>query len=150
MKPLDPGGGVNDSSPGKKMTTTPATGTDSVPPKRMRSFAEFLSNEQKNRNILLVKMTRGSTSRDEVSIKPLNQEDISEFLFDIIKLKVEDCEGIALRTHKYDTKEIKLKKNVDPVPYIRIILVSFKDHYIMIRNQQYDKNHLQECAVLCS
>ena len=124
----DPGGGENVSS---EKTTTPAMGGGS---KRMRTFAEILHEEQNNRNILEVKISRAS-NRDGLMIKPLNEEDISEFLFNIVGLKAEDCVGIALRTHRHNTKEIKLKKNVDPSAHIRLNAVEFKDHFITIQKQ---------------
>ena len=59
-------------------------------------------------------------SGEIVKAKALSEENLSEFLFDIIiQLKVEDCKGLALRTDRYDTKEIKLKKSVDCTPYLR-------------------------------
>ena len=43
-------------------------------------------------------------------------------IFDVLKLKVKEYHGIALHTHthQYDTKSIKLKKWVDPTPYLRV------------------------------
>ena len=120
-------------------TMTPAVGRDSVDslPCRMRSFAEILNEEKHHRNILEVKLTRTSVKQNEETVKAptLNEVDLSEFFFDVIKLKMEDCLGIALRTHRYDTKEIKLKKGVDPTPYLRATPVLFKGHEITIRKQ---------------
>ena len=42
---------------------------------------------------------------------------------------------MTLRTHEYNTKEIKLKKNVDPTLYLRMIPVELKEHYINIQKQ---------------
>ena len=64
-----------------------------------------------------------------------NEVDLSEFLFDVIQLKIEDCAGLALRTHRYDTKEIKLKKDVDPAPYLTTSPKLFKGHEITIKKQ---------------
>ena len=86
-------------------TMTPANGGDSsdkIPP-RMGNFAEILNDEQHHRNILEVKLIRKSETinGELIKSKTLSEADISELLFDIIKLKVEDCEGIALRTYRY-------------------------------------------------
>ena len=89
-------------------TMTPARGGDSSDktPNRMRNFAEILNDEQHHRNILEVKLVRKSETinGELVKSKALTEADLSEFFFDIIKLNVEDCEGIALRTYCYDTK----------------------------------------------
>ena len=47
---------------------------------------------------------------------------------------MDDCSGIALRTHRYDTKEINFKKGVDPSAYL-IAPVMFKGHEITIKKQ---------------
>ena len=141
----DPGGGPKGSSISENSglsyssATAPATGggSDSSKP-RMRTFAEILHEEQNHRNILEVKLERLSIADengDKIKAKTLNEDDICDFLFDIVQLKVEDCAGIALRTHRYDTKEIKLKKNVDPSPYLRSDPVVYKNHKITITKQ---------------
>ena len=145
----DPGGGVN--PPGHPVngappvnpdlsTMTPAAGRGSEDslPGRLRNFAEILNEEQHHRNILEVKLVRTSTLDEhgaEVKAKILTEVDISEFFFDVLQLKVEDCRGIALRTHRYDTKEIKLKKDIDPTPYLIDTPRLFKGHEITVRKQ---------------
>ena len=107
-------------------------------PRKLRNFAEILNEEKHHRNILEVKLVRTNVideKGEHVKVKTLNEEDLSEFLFDVIKLKMEDCLGIALRTHRYDTKEIKLKKGVDPTPYLTVNPVMFKGHLITIKKQ---------------
>ena len=112
-------------------------GSDKSLPCRMRSFAEILNEEKLHRNILEVKIVRTNVMKDGVMIKAptLNENDLSEFFFDVLKLKAEDCQGIAMRTHRYDTKEIKLKKGVDPAPYLEVPQHFFKGHEITIRRQ---------------
>ena len=145
----DPGGGGPPDHPGHIAATTanndlssmtPALGGDSVTslPRRMRSFAEILYDDQQHRNILEVKLVRTSKnneSGENVKVKTLNEDDLSEFLFDVIKLKIEDCLGLALRTHRYDTKEIKLKHGVDSSPYLTSTPILFKGHQISIKKQ---------------
>ena len=146
MTTTSDGGGIPKSNPVNETsqhqgppTMTPATGRDSDESQscRQRSFAEILNEEKLHRNILEVKLTRTSSTQNGVTVKAptLNEADLSEFLFDVINLKVEDCLGVALRTHRYDTKEIKLKKGVDSAPYIRASPVMFKGHEITIRKQ---------------
>ena len=119
---------------------TPAQGGDSTDSSfcKMRNFAEILNEDQQHRNILEVKLYKTSETLDNgeiVKVKTLNEADLSEFLFDIMELKMEDCEGIGLRTYRYDTKEIKLKKGVDPSPYITSTPKLFKGHEITIHKQ---------------
>ena len=140
----DPGGGMETlksaANANDQSTMTPAMGGDrgDCLPRKMRTFAEILNEEQNYRNILEVKLIRLNVSYDcgeLVKARGLTEDDISEFLFDVIGLKVEDCLGIALRTNRYDTKEIKLKKDVDPSPYVRSMPVTFKDHHITVCKQ---------------
>ena len=144
----DPGGGGLNPSPQvtsvkiTESTMTPAKGGDSEDRTksrpRLRNFAEILNEEMHYRNILEVKLVRLSFLNDQgehVKAKILSDIDLSEFFFDVLGLKVEDCLGIALRTHRYDTKEIKLKKNVDPSPYINEVPIVFKGHEFTIRKQ---------------
>ena len=120
-------------------TMTPALGGDRLDnTRKLRNFAEILNEEKHHRNILEVKLVRTNfidEKGEQVKVKTLNEEDLSEFLFDVIGLKMEDCLGIALRTHRYDTKEIKLKKGVNPAPYLTVNPVMFKGHQISIMKQ---------------
>ena len=123
-----------------QITMTPAVGRDSEQsqPCKMRSFAEIMNEEKLHRNILEVKLIRTSVKNNNgetVKAPTLNETDLSEFFFDVIKLKIEDCLGIALRTHRYDTKEIKLKRGVDPSPYLTLTPHLFKGHEITIKKQ---------------
>ena len=103
----------------------------------MRNFAEILNDEQHHRNILEVKLSRKSETinGELIKSKTLSEADISELFFDIIKLKVEDCEGIALRTYRYDTKEIKLKRGTNPTPYLITSPITFKGHEVTVKKQ---------------
>ena len=138
-----PGGGPphNISPPHASLSnpTTPASGGGSSDrtPYRMRNFAEILNDEQHHRNILEVKLIRKSETinGELIKSKTLSEADISELLFDIIKLKVEDCEGIALRTYRYDTKEIKLKRGTNPTPYLITSPITFKGHEVTVKKQ---------------
>ena len=125
-----PGGGAkNDTIQPNSMT--PASGGGSVGESsvKMRSFAEIMKDEMLHRNILEVKLVKTEVTLengDKVKAKTLTDVDLSEFLFDVINLKMEDCDGISLRTYRYDTKEVKLKKGVDSTPYITSSPVLFK------------------------
>ena len=138
--PVDgpPGSPAPNPQDSSTMTTAGGRDSDQSQPQRMRSFAEILSGDKLHRNILEIKLIRTSKvleTGETVKARTLTEADISEFLFDEINLKVEDCLGIALRTHRYDTKEVKLKKGVDPTQYIRTKPIMFKDHEITVTKQ---------------
>ena len=103
-------------------------------PKKMRSFAEILADEKKNRNILEIKLTK-ICDDDQEKPENLSLERIGELLFEVIKLKAEDCERVALVTSRYDTKEVKLKQGVDPTPYLTTQPIKFLNHEIVVRRQ---------------
>ena len=132
-----PGGGLPHTNLSNPMTPAHDGVSSDKTPRRLRNFAEILNEEQHHRNILEVKLVRNSETinGELVKSKTLTEADLSEFFFDIIKLKMEDCEGIALRTYRYDTKEIKLKRGTDPTPYLTPSPITFKGHEITIKKQ---------------
>ena len=56
-------------------------------------------------------------------------------IFDILKINPDDCQGVALVTSRYDTKEIKLKQEVDPTIYLTSAQIQFKDHDVTVSKQ---------------
>ena len=64
----------------------------------MRTFAQIIADEKESRNILEIKLTKKVGNDLEIQRKPenLSLESIGELLFDVIKLKAEDCEGWLL------------------------------------------------------
>ena len=63
-------------------------------------------------------------------------EDVSVLIFDVIKLNPNDCLGVALKTSRYDTKEVKLRPEVDPTPYLTgNNPILFKDHEVEVKRQ---------------
>ena len=105
---------------------------------KMRSFAQILAEEKQKRNILEIKVTKMQVDENG-ELKPaksLTMEDVSVLIFDVIKVKPEDCEGVVLSTSRYDTKEVKLKSGVDASPYLtKDGPIIFKDHEILVRSQ---------------
>ena len=132
-----PGGGPNDSQIRNAATSAQAEG-GKVEMKKMRSFQQIMAEEKERRNILEIKV-RGMkvTLEDgtEGRAKALTTEDISVLIFEVLKFNPEDCATIALVTNRYDTKEIKLKPEVDPSIYLTSLPVQFKDHEIMVSKQ---------------
>ena len=119
-------------------TVTPSGMGDSASRKiKMRSYAEIIAEEKENRNIIEIKITKLQVEEDGVmkQAKPITLEDVSVLLFDEIGVKPEECEGVALYTSRFDTKEIKLKPGVDATPYLTTTPIIFKNHEVMVRRQ---------------
>ena len=137
-KESPPGGGGSSGSSHSSSTTTPKKlgGGSDGNPCRMRTFEEITADEKKNRNILIVKLTKIETTVKGEEVKEC--EDVGGLLFDVVQLKVEDCAGISLSTNRYDTKEINLKPSVDPTPYLTTTPITFKGHQVMITKERID------------
>ena len=64
----------------------------------------------------------------------LTFDEISEFLFDILKISPSDCLRFNYVTGRYDTKEVMFKPGVDISPYIGFF--EFMEHEITTRKQR--------------
>ena len=125
---------LNDVS--DQSTVTPIVmGDSSGDKKEMRSFAQILADEKQKRNILEIKI-RKLTGKDQTVVKSLTIEDVSVLLFDVIKVNPSHCLGVALKTSRYDTKEVKLKSDVDASQYLTgNNPILFKDHEVEVKRQ---------------
>ena len=103
----------------------------------MRTFEEIMSDQKKNRNILTLTLTKivNYEAGKEVRAPSLTLEDMGDFVFDVLKLQMEDCSGLYLSTQRYDTKLIHLKPGTDPNKYITNEPMEFKGHMISITQQ---------------
>ena len=52
-----------------------------------------------------------------------------------LKINPIDCVGVALSTHRYDTREVKLKGNIDAEKYVTDSPIVFKEHEIQVKRQ---------------
>ena len=113
---------------------TPREGDGQGATKHMRSFAQILADEAENRNILEIKLIKKS-SGDSTIPRPenLSLEKVGELMFDVLKIKAEDCIRVALITNRYDTKEVMLKPGVDPTPYLTTEPLTFHEHEVIVR-----------------
>ena len=116
------------------LAATSSVGGSLGGPKQMRTFAQILADERETRNILEIKLTKICTG-DGVKPENLSLEKIGELMFDVLKLKTDDCDRVALVTNRYDTKEVKLKPGVDPTPYLITDPITFYDHQVIVRVQ---------------
>ena len=132
-KPGEPPPEQKQPGPGAQ-TVTSKEGDSHSNPKQMRTFAQILADERDKRNILEIKLTKMS-SGGEGRIENLSLEKIGELMFDVIKLKAEECERVALITNRYDTKEVMLKAGIDPTPYLTTEPIMFHDHEVRVQVQ---------------
>ena len=103
-------------------TVTSAKVEDSQPEKKiMRTFQQILAEEKGNRNILEIKLKKLNVTNEDGTqgkAKYLSIDEVSVLIFDVLKINPDDCQGVALYTSRYDTKEVKLKPEADPSIYL--------------------------------
>ena len=75
------------------------------------------------------------SSGGEGKTENLSLEKIGELMFDVIKLKADECERVALTTNRYDTKEVMLKAGIDPTPYLTTKPILFHNHEVRVQVQ---------------
>ena len=100
----------------------------------MRSFAEIMSQEKKNRNILEIKTIKNKS--EEAPPPDLKAEDIGELLFDILKVNPADCLAYDYNTGRYDTKQIKLKPGIPVTNILAKSPLDFKGHKVIVTQQR--------------
>ena len=100
----------------------------------MRSFAEIMSQEKKNRNILEIKTVKNKS--EEAPPPDLKAEDIGELLFDILKVNPADCLAYDYNTGRYDTKQIKLKPGIPVTNILAKSPLDFKGHKVIVTQQR--------------
>ena len=103
-------------------------------PTNMRSFAEIMEQEKKNRNILEIKTFK--IKSEEASPPDLKAEDIGELLFDILKVNPTDCLAYDYNTGRYDTKQIKLKPGIPVTNILAKSPLDFKGHKVIVTQQR--------------
>ena len=99
-------------APDQKATTKArALGGASEGTSNMRTFEQIIEDEKANRNILEIHLSKNPTRP-----KNLTFDDIGEFIFDVLKIKPEDCLGFDYTTGRYDTRQVKMKPEIDTNP----------------------------------
>ena len=105
----------------------------------MRSFAQILEDEKKNRNILEIYL-KNKPNEDPDSPKPrsLTFDDLGELIFDVLKIDPKDCVSFDYNTGRYDTRQIKFKAGVSIDMYVTKEPITFKDHMITTKKQLHN------------
>ena len=124
---------ATNQGPGLKSMADAVKGS-SGGPANMRSFAEIMEQEKKNRNILEIKTIK--IRSEEASPPDLKAEDIGELLFDILKVNPADCLAYDYNTGRYDTKQIKLKPGIPVTNILAKSPLNFKGHNVIVTQQR--------------
>ena len=124
--------------PGLK-TMAEAVKNSSRGPTNMRSFAQILEQEKKDRNILELRINKIRT--DEAVPPPLNSnnmlaEDVGELLFDILKLNPAHCLAYDYNTGRNDTKQVKLKPGIPVADILAKSPLEFKGFKVVVSQQR--------------
>ena len=108
-------------------------------PPNMRSFAQILEQEKKDRNILELRINK---IRTEEAPPPtfnsitMSAEDIGELLFDILKLNPSHCLAYDYNTGRNDTKQVKLKPGIPVVDILAKSPLEFKGFKVVVSQQR--------------
>ena len=83
--------------------------------------------------------------------KSLSNDELSEFIFDVLKIQETDCIGLD---YFYGHKEIELKEGVVVSPYLYVDHpITFHDFDIIVkkaRNEFCNQSAFQKCSSQCS
>ena len=103
----------------------------------MRSFAEIVEEEKRDRNILEINIQKikPTDEKEMEKTKPITFDDLGELIFDILKIEPADCISFDYNTGRYDSRQIKLKPGVSLEPYLVSTPITFKDHLVTTTKQ---------------
>jgi hypothetical protein len=103
----------------------------------MRSFAQIVEDEKKNRNILEIHLNRPHYNEDPNSpkIKGLTYDDIAELIFYVLQIDAKDCVSYDYNTGRYNTRDIKFQPGFSIDKYVLKEPIVFKDHIITTQKQ---------------
>ena len=106
--------------------------------RKQRSFAEIISEERKNRNILEITLTKIQTTDPTTgrihTRKNLSFDEIGTFLFEILKIKPSDCLRFNFTSGRYDTREVMFKPGIDLGPFTGTF--QYLEHEITSKKQR--------------
>ena len=106
-------------------------------PRKQRSFAEIITEQKKNRNILEIILTKIQTidaAGKTHTRKNLSFDEIGSFLFDILKVNPSDCLRFNYTSGRYDTREVMFKPEVNLAPYLGTY--KYLEHEFFCKKQQ--------------
>ena len=108
-----------------------------------RSWQQILEDSKQKRNILEIHMNKIKPNQSESTqdktnnIKHLTHDELSELLFEKLKVKVSDTVALDYTTGSYGHREVELKPGVDLSPFLTHgVPIQFHDHDIYIKKQE--------------
>ena len=126
-----PNENINQQSP----TYASAVG-GSTENQNIKKYSDIIAQQKKERNIIEIKIKKQTiTNKDtneEVPIKNLTFDDLSELLFEVLGISFEDCIAADYYTGRYDTREVHLRPDIDPSKYLTKESVFFMDHEVRV------------------
>ena len=140
---IDPGGGEqpqrqpNQVKPGQTFAGAAQAASGTVP--GGRSWLQIFSEAKEKRNILEIHVNRidnTNSSNDDNQQKPkaLTFDELSDFIFKILKIKETDNIGLD---YFYGHKEIELKAGVDLTPYLHMDTpIRYLEYDIFVKKQE--------------
>ena len=106
--------------------------------RKQRSFAEIISEERRNRNILEITLTKMTTTDPATgrthTRKNLSFDEIGAFLFEVLKIKPSDCLRFNYTSGRYDTREVMFKPGIDLEPFTGSF--QYLEHEIICKKQR--------------
>ena len=124
--------------PGLKSMADVVKNSSGGPP-NMRSFAQILEQEKKDRNILELRINKMRTEEappPTFNSNNMSAEDIGELLFDILKLNPSHCLAYDYNTGRNDTKQVKLKPGIPVVDILAKSPLEFKGFKVVVSQQR--------------
>ena len=100
-----------------------------------RSFEQIIQEELKNRNIIEISLQKLIEENSENQPRSLTFDDIGEIIFDIIKIKPEECISFDYNTGRNDTKHIQLKPSVQAERFVTQNPFKYKGFSVSVRKQ---------------
>ena len=146
-QPLDKGGGAPRGPEGGKSQVRPhrtfadaAQVAGKVP--GGRTWQQIIEDSKEKRNILEIHMSKQKSTTeneniDNSRVKHLTFDELSVFLFEVLKIKVSDTEAIDYTTGSYGHREVQLKAGVDISPYTTgNTPIKYLGHDILVKKQE--------------
>ena len=100
-----------------------------------RTFNQIIEEEKKNRNIIEIHLTKNTGNTQENQPRQLTFDDLGELIFDVIKIKPEECMTFDYNTGRFDTKHIQLKPNIQVDQFLTNDPILFKGYSVTVKKQ---------------
>ena len=130
----EPGSPSSQVRPGQTFAGAAQAASGTVP--GGRSWQKIFSDAKQKRNILEIHINKKNSPTENSQQKPkaLTNDELSEFLFNVLKIKESDCIGLD---YFYGHKEIELKEGVDVTNFLHVDTpIKFQEYEIFVNKQE--------------